>query len=169
VRIPRKLLALALVVLVLAIGAVGWLGLRPHGPTDFAGGARVELADYRGGDPTGAPPSIAGTDMVARQSIAIEVNSRRGGLLCPCVNAALEDAAGMPRHFGNYATIVEMALQCGLAANWTSLHQRAGEGPPHARGETACNVRPRMRLMTRDVIWQCHPPRNISRRSASFM
>ena len=63
---PRKLLALALVVLVLAIGAVGWLCLRPHGPTDFAGGARVELADYRGGDPTGAPPSIAGTDMMAR-------------------------------------------------------------------------------------------------------
>lgn len=65
-RLPRKLLALALVVLVLAIGAVGWLGLRPDGPTDFAGGARIELADYRGSDPTGAPPSIAGTDMVAR-------------------------------------------------------------------------------------------------------
>jgi hypothetical protein len=50
-----------------------------------------------------------------------------------------------------------------------NVTRRAGEGPPHARGETACNVPPRKRLMTRDVIWQCHPPRNISRRSASFM
>ena len=40
--------------------------LRPHGPTDFAGGTRVALADYRGSDPTGTPPGVAEVDLVAR-------------------------------------------------------------------------------------------------------
>ncbi len=49
---------LSALVAVAAIAAVGALVLRPRGPADFAGGTRVELADYREGDPTGAPPSL---------------------------------------------------------------------------------------------------------------
>jgi len=44
--------ALAVVVIVL-----GWIIIAP-GPTDFAGGARVALAGYRGQDPTGVPSEL---------------------------------------------------------------------------------------------------------------
>ena len=52
--------------LVTIIVAVSGCTLRPHGPTDFAGGTRVVLADYQGSDPTGAPPEVAGAGLVAR-------------------------------------------------------------------------------------------------------
>ncbi|MGA8688862.1 MAG: cytochrome c, partial [Methyloceanibacter sp.] len=60
----RKLIAL--VVVLLAIAALGWLALRSHDPMDFAKGARVDLANFHGPDPTGAPPSLAAADLVAR-------------------------------------------------------------------------------------------------------
>jgi mono/diheme cytochrome c family protein len=66
VRHSRKLLVLSALVAVAAIAAVGALLLRPRGPIDFAGGTRVELADYREGDPTGAPPSLKGADLEMR-------------------------------------------------------------------------------------------------------
>ena len=62
----RSTKLIALVVLLLAVAAVGWLTLRTGDPTDFASGARVELADFRGPDPTGVPPSLAGADLLAR-------------------------------------------------------------------------------------------------------
>jgi mono/diheme cytochrome c family protein len=60
----RKFIALALVLL--AIAAVVWLLLRSGDPTAFANGKRVHLADFRGTNPTGVPPSLAGADLVAR-------------------------------------------------------------------------------------------------------
>jgi len=60
----RKLIAL--VVVLLAIAAVAWLLLRSGDPTAFASGKRVHLADFRGTNPTGVPPSLAGADLVAR-------------------------------------------------------------------------------------------------------
>jgi mono/diheme cytochrome c family protein len=60
----RKLIVLAVVLL--AIAGLGWLALRSGDPTAFAKGARVELADYKGPNPTGASPSLAGADLVAR-------------------------------------------------------------------------------------------------------
>jgi mono/diheme cytochrome c family protein len=57
----------ALVVLVLvAIAAAGWWAFRAGDPTAFAKGSRVELADFKGPDPTGAPSSLANADLVAR-------------------------------------------------------------------------------------------------------
>jgi mono/diheme cytochrome c family protein len=53
---------LMVMILVVMSGCI----LRPHGPTDFAGGTRVALADYRGSDPTGTPPGAAAADLVAR-------------------------------------------------------------------------------------------------------
>jgi mono/diheme cytochrome c family protein len=60
----RKLTALAIVLL--AIAVVAWLSLRSGDPTAFASGKRVDLAEFRGTNPTGAPPSLAGADLVAR-------------------------------------------------------------------------------------------------------
>jgi mono/diheme cytochrome c family protein len=136
VRLPRKLLALALVVLVLAIGAVGWLGLRPHGPTDFAGGARVELADYRGGDPTGAPPSIAGTDMVARGEY---LTRAADCVACHTAPGGKPFAGGMafPLPFGSlYSTNITPDKDTGIGA-WSdedfvkALHEGVGRDGKH--------------------------------------
>ena len=44
----------------------GWWALRAGDPTAFAKGKRVELADFKGPDPTGAPASLADADLVAR-------------------------------------------------------------------------------------------------------
>ena len=47
----KKLAFLAIVLV--AIVAVGWWALRSGDPTAFAKGKRVELADFKGSDPTG--------------------------------------------------------------------------------------------------------------------
>ena len=60
----RKFAVLALVPV--AIVAAGWWALRTGDPTAFAKGKRVELADFKGTDPTGAPPNLADADLVAR-------------------------------------------------------------------------------------------------------
>jgi mono/diheme cytochrome c family protein len=60
----RKLIALAIVLL--AIAAVALLLLRSGDPTSFAGGKRIDLADFHGIDPTGVPADLAGADLVAR-------------------------------------------------------------------------------------------------------
>ncbi len=65
----RKLIVLAVVLL--AIAGLGWLALRSGDPTAFAKGARVELADYKGPNPTGASPSLAG-----RAEVASEIRGR---------------------------------------------------------------------------------------------
>ena len=62
--LSRKLIAL--VVVLVTVAALGWLTLRSRDPTAFAGGKRVDLADFRGPDPTGVPQSLAGADLVAR-------------------------------------------------------------------------------------------------------
>src|ERR1700730_7872107 len=62
----RSTKLIALVVILVALAAVGWLALRSPDPTHFAGGKRVDLADFRGPNPTGAPPSLADADLVAR-------------------------------------------------------------------------------------------------------
>jgi mono/diheme cytochrome c family protein len=63
---PKRyaLWVLAAVVAVVMI-VFAWILLAPR-PTDFAGGTRVALADYRGQDPTGVPPELKAASMVAR-------------------------------------------------------------------------------------------------------
>ncbi|MEJ0027285.1 MAG: cytochrome c [Rhizomicrobium sp.] len=58
------ILGVAAVAVVLLIG-FAWIVLGP-GPTDFAGGDRVALADYHGGDPTGVPAELRRASLVAR-------------------------------------------------------------------------------------------------------
>ncbi|HEY3695050.1 cytochrome c [Phenylobacterium sp.] len=57
----------------LAVGAIAVLGLalvlwmaKGPGPIDFAHGAPLELAAYRGASPTGTPPELAGAPLLAR-------------------------------------------------------------------------------------------------------
>ena len=56
----------ALVAIVVAMAAVAWFLLRSGDPTDFASGKRVDLADFKGANPTGVPASLAQADLVTR-------------------------------------------------------------------------------------------------------
>ncbi len=46
----------ALAVVLVAGVVVAWLFLRTGDPTSFASGTRVELAAFKGANPTGVPP-----------------------------------------------------------------------------------------------------------------
>ena len=61
---PKKLALLAIVLV--AIVVAGWWAFRSGDPTAFAKGKRVELADFKGSDPTGAHANLANADLVAR-------------------------------------------------------------------------------------------------------
>ena len=64
---PNKAAILAVIVAaIVAVMVVGWWALRSGDPTAFAKGKRVELADFKGSDPTGAPANLANADLVAR-------------------------------------------------------------------------------------------------------
>ncbi len=61
----RALIVGGAAVVLIGVVALWWLVLGP-GPTDFAGGQTVALADYRGADPTGVPAAMAHADLVTR-------------------------------------------------------------------------------------------------------
>ena len=65
-QMSRRGMFSILVVVMLAILAAGWFVLRSGDPTAFAKGKRIELADFKGPDPTGAPAEFANADLVAR-------------------------------------------------------------------------------------------------------
>lgn len=73
--------AVVVVLLVLAVG-VGWLFLHTRGPTNFAGGTTVALADYHGPNPTGVPPELANADLLKRGQYLV-----RAGDCAACHNA----------------------------------------------------------------------------------
>jgi mono/diheme cytochrome c family protein len=64
-RFTASLLGATIVVLVV-VGIIFWRVLLLPGPTAFAGGREVALADYRAASPTGVPTTLAGTDLIAR-------------------------------------------------------------------------------------------------------
>ena len=53
------------VIAVVALAAVAWIVTDPK-PMAFAPGAKVALADYRAGDPTGVPAALAQASLVQR-------------------------------------------------------------------------------------------------------
>jgi mono/diheme cytochrome c family protein len=61
----RRILLGAVVVIVIAEAAGIWI-VRGPGPTAFAEGRKVALADYKAGDPTGVPASLAKASQVER-------------------------------------------------------------------------------------------------------
>jgi mono/diheme cytochrome c family protein len=64
-RLAYRLGALALVPALCGLGYTAWL-LSGPGPGDFAGSDRVPLGRYKGGDPTGAPRSLANATLIER-------------------------------------------------------------------------------------------------------
>ena len=60
----KRLALLAIVFLAIAAGAF-W-ALRAGDPSGFAKGKRVEMADFKGPDPSGVPPSLTGANLLAR-------------------------------------------------------------------------------------------------------
>jgi mono/diheme cytochrome c family protein len=61
----RKFALGVVAVAVVLLIALAWIVLG-SGPMDFAGGARIGLASYRGADPTGVPPELAAASLVQR-------------------------------------------------------------------------------------------------------
>ena len=57
---------LVIIVLFAIVGAVAAIYLRGPGPTDFAGGPKVALVDYKDANPTSVPASMKNADPVAR-------------------------------------------------------------------------------------------------------
>jgi mono/diheme cytochrome c family protein len=58
-------IGVAIAVIAIVVIAGVWF-VRGPGPTDFAGGDRVVLADYRAANPTGVPPELANATAVQR-------------------------------------------------------------------------------------------------------
>jgi mono/diheme cytochrome c family protein len=63
---PARRRILLGVVAIIVIAAVGIWIVRGPGPMAFAEGQKVALADYKAGDPTGVPASLAKSSLVAR-------------------------------------------------------------------------------------------------------
>ena len=62
----KKSLGIAIaVIVVIALGFAAWLVLIP-GPTAFASGSTVALADYKEANPTGVPKEMASADLIKR-------------------------------------------------------------------------------------------------------
>ena len=64
-RAARRILASVVAIVVVALVAGVWI-IRGPGPLDFAGGAKVALADYKAADPSGVPSSLAKASLVER-------------------------------------------------------------------------------------------------------
>jgi mono/diheme cytochrome c family protein len=64
-RAARRILVGVVAIVVLALAAGVWI-IRGPGPLDFAGGAKVALADYKAADPSGVPLSLAKASLVER-------------------------------------------------------------------------------------------------------
>jgi mono/diheme cytochrome c family protein len=64
-RAKRYTLWLLAAVAGVVVIVLAWSVFAP-GPTDFAGGRRVALADYQGQDPSGAPPELKAASLIER-------------------------------------------------------------------------------------------------------
>jgi mono/diheme cytochrome c family protein len=61
----RNILWVLAAVVAVVVVVFAWIIFAP-GPTDFAGGRRVALAEYQGQDPSGAPPELKAASIVER-------------------------------------------------------------------------------------------------------
>jgi mono/diheme cytochrome c family protein len=76
------IIVVTVAVLLVVAGGFGWLFLHTRGPTNFAGGTSVALADYHGPNPTGVPPELANADLLKRGQYLV-----RAGDCAACHNA----------------------------------------------------------------------------------
>ncbi len=80
-RLAGIIVVIVAILLVVVVG-VGWLFLHTRGPTNFAGGTPVALADYHGPNPTGVPSELANADLLKRGQYLV-----RAGDCASCHNA----------------------------------------------------------------------------------
>ena len=64
-RGTRSTVVVIAIVVLIALGVLGWRAFNP-GPMAFAGGSTVALSDYHAADPTGVAPDLANADPVKR-------------------------------------------------------------------------------------------------------
>jgi mono/diheme cytochrome c family protein len=128
----RKFALLAIVLV--AIAAAGWWALRAGDPTAFAKGKRVELADFNGPNPTGAPANLADADLVARGEYLAQAANCAA---CHTVPGGKPFAGGLPFKLPMIGTIYSTNItpdkETGIGA-WSdedfikALHQGIGKG-----------------------------------------
>jgi mono/diheme cytochrome c family protein len=131
-----KRLALLAIVLV-AIVAAGWWALRAGDPIAFAKGKRVELADFKGPDPTGAPADLANADLMARGEYLIRAADCEA---CHSAPGGKPYAGGLPFKLPIIGTIYSTNItpdqETGIGA-WSdeeflkALHQGIGRKGNH--------------------------------------
>src|SRR4029450_4719976 len=123
-----RLQKLALLVIVLAaIIAAGWWMLHAGDPTAFAKGKRVELADFKGPDPTGVPASLANAELVARGEYLARAADCEA-----CTYPPRGNPAGAPASLAN-AELVARGEYLARAADCEACHSPPG-GKPFAGG-----------------------------------
>jgi len=131
----RKFALLALVLAATLLA--GWWMVRTGDPTAFAKGKRVDLADFKGTDPTGAAASLAGADLVARGEYLTRAADCAG---CHTAPGGKPFAGGLPFKLPMigtiYSTNITPDAETGIGA-WSdedflkTLHQGIGKGGKH--------------------------------------
>jgi mono/diheme cytochrome c family protein len=126
----RRLGIVAAIVVVIA-GAIAWIMLPPRA-LSFAGGRTVDLAAYKGSNPTGAPPELAAADVIARGKY---LTMAADCVVCHTAPGGQPFAGGLaiPTQFGVlYSPNITGDRQTGIGA-WTdaefirALHQGIGK------------------------------------------
>ena len=134
----RRFWTLVLLVIVLAvIAAAAWWALRAGDPTGFAEGKQIELADFKGPNPTGVPASLADADLVARGEYLTRAADCAA---CHAAPGGRPFAGGLPFKLPKIGTIYSTNItpdpETGIGA-WSdeeflkALHQGIGKGGKH--------------------------------------
>jgi mono/diheme cytochrome c family protein len=135
----RRFWTLAILVIVLAViaGAAGWWVLGAGDPTGFAKGKQVELADFKGSNPTGVPTTLANADLVARGEYLTRAADCAA---CHTAPGGKPFAGGLafklPMIGTIYSTNITPEAKAGIGA-WSdqeflkALHQGIGKGGKH--------------------------------------
>ena len=108
---------LAVVVLLIVATGFAWKIFNP-GPTAFAGGSTVALADYRSADPTGVPAALKNADVVRRGEYLARAADC---MVCHTTQDGAEYAGGLafPTPFGTlYSTNITPDKETGIG-NYT--------------------------------------------------